>query len=65
MSGQKFLKAMNSASFATEVLEKAGVVITPGGAYGAAGEGYFRISLTVPDERLQEAVERIEKSVEL
>ena len=61
----KVPKSHDSASFATEVLEKAGVVITPGGAYGAAGEGYFRISLTVPDERLQEAVERIEKSVEL
>jgi len=61
----KVPKGHDSASFATEVLEKAGVVITPGGAYGAGGEGFFRISLTVPDERLQEAVDRIEKSVQL
>ena len=50
-----------SASFATKVLEKAGVVITPGAGYGKTGEGYFRISLTVPDERLKEAMQRIEK----
>ena len=35
------------------------VVISPGGAYGASGEGFFRISLTTPDDRLLEAVERI------
>ncbi len=52
-----------SASFAAEVLDKAGVVITPGGAYGQHGEGFFRISLTVPDARLEEAVERIKKGV--
>jgi LL-diaminopimelate aminotransferase len=37
------------------------VVISPGGAYGPNGEGWFRISLTVPDERLSEAVERMRK----
>ncbi len=54
-----------SASFAEAVLDKAGVVITPGGAYGGYGEGFFRISLTVPDRRLAEAVERIKKNVKL
>jgi LL-diaminopimelate aminotransferase len=54
-----------SASFAAEVLEKAGVVITPGATYGSEGEGFFRISLTVPDARLSEAVERIKKSVKI
>jgi len=49
------------SSFATFLLEKAGVVVTPGAAYGSYGEGYFRISLTVPDERLSEAMERIKK----
>ncbi|MBI4439075.1 LL-diaminopimelate aminotransferase [Candidatus Woesearchaeota archaeon] len=48
-----------SASFATIVLEKAGVVVTPGAGYGREGEGYFRISLTVPDSRLSEAMERL------
>ncbi len=52
-----------SAQFATEVLEKAGVVITPGSAYGKTGEGYFRVSFTVPDERLREAVSRIKEKV--
>jgi LL-diaminopimelate aminotransferase len=38
-------------------------VISPGGAYGKSGEGWFRISLTVPDERLTEAVERMRSSL--
>jgi LL-diaminopimelate aminotransferase len=41
------------------VLEKVAVAITPGGAYGPHGEGFFRISLTTPDERLLEAVQRL------
>ena len=49
----------SSAAYCEHVLERAAVVISPGGAYGASGEGYFRISLTTPDERLLEAVERI------
>jgi len=52
-----------SASFAEEVLEQAGVVVSPGSSYGPNGEGFFRISLTVPDERLTEAVERMRGSL--
>lgn len=48
-----------SAEFCTKILQEKGVVITPGNGFGAPGEGYFRISLTVPTERLMEAVERI------
>ena len=48
-----------SAAYAEHVLEQAGVVISPGAIYGPAGEGWFRISLTTPDERLLEAVERL------
>ena len=48
-----------AAAYCEHVLEETGVVISPGGAYGASGEGFFRISLTTPDERLLEAVERI------
>lgn len=48
-----------AVSFAELVLEKAGVVITPGTGYGARGEGYFRISLTLPAPRLAEAMERM------
>ncbi|MBS1871069.1 MAG: LL-diaminopimelate aminotransferase [Actinobacteria bacterium] len=51
----------SAAAYCEHVLEEAGVVISPGGAYGASGEGFFRISLTTPDERLLEAVERIKQ----
>ena len=53
-----------SESFAELVLERAAVVVSPGPAYGPSGEGYFRISLTVPDDRLSEAVRRIETSLQ-
>jgi LL-diaminopimelate aminotransferase len=48
-----------STSFATLLLEQAGVVVAPGRSYGASGEGYVRFSLTLPDERLEEGVERL------
>ena len=48
-----------SAEFAEALIEKAGIVVTPGSGFGDAGEGYFRISLTAPDERLQEAIRRL------
>jgi LL-diaminopimelate aminotransferase len=52
-----------STSFCEEVLEQAAVVVSPGSSYGPNGEGFFRISLTVPDERLTEAVERMRGSL--
>jgi LL-diaminopimelate aminotransferase len=51
----------SAAAYCEHVLEQTGVVISPGGAYGASGEGFFRISLTTPDDRLVEAVERIKQ----
>src|SRR5690606_419591 len=48
-----------SSAFAEAVLEKTGVVIPPGTGYGSYGEGYFRISLTAPDDRLAEAARRL------
>jgi LL-diaminopimelate aminotransferase len=50
-----------SVSFATKVLDDAGVNVTPGNGFGEYGEGYFRVSLTVPDARLDEALERLRK----
>ena len=50
-----------SVSFAELVLEQAGVVVSPGSSYGPNGEGYVRMSLTLPDDRLREAVGRIEQ----
>ena len=51
----------SSTSFAEMVLEEAAVVISPGSMYGRGGEGFFRISLTTPDDRLVEALERMRK----
>ena len=54
-------KGYTSASFAEYVLDQAGIVVTPGSGYGPSGEGYFRISLTIPEERVREAAERLKK----
>jgi len=51
----------DSVSFSTHVLDRAGVFFTPGNAYGPSGEGYVRLSLTVPDERIHEAVNRLKE----
>jgi LL-diaminopimelate aminotransferase len=52
-----------AASFTELVLEEAAVVVSPGPSFGPSGEGYVRISLTVPDERLEEAARRIASSL--
>jgi len=49
----------SSQAYCEHVLERAGVVISPGAIYGPAGEGWFRISLTTPDDRLLAAIERL------
>jgi LL-diaminopimelate aminotransferase len=49
----------SSAAYCEHVLDRTAVVISPGGAYGPSGEGWFRISLTTPDDRLAEAVKRL------
>ncbi len=54
-------RGYGSAGFATHLLERAGIVCTPGNGFGAPGEGYVRFAFTVGVERLQEAVERIGK----
>jgi len=58
-------KGHTSASFATLLLEEAGVVVTPGGAYGEHGEGYIRIALCLKEERLQEALGRMKQYVKV
>jgi LL-diaminopimelate aminotransferase len=50
-----------SVDFSLRVLDEAAVWLTPGVGFGANGEGFFRISLTVPDQRLAEALERLEQ----
>lgn len=58
-------EGMTSAQVSAMFLEKAGVVVTPGNGFGDAGEGYFRISLTVSEDRLNEAGERIVKVLQV
>jgi LL-diaminopimelate aminotransferase len=49
----------SSGEFSDLLLDRAGVVVSPGAGYGGGGEGYCRIALSVPDDRLAEAMERI------
>jgi LL-diaminopimelate aminotransferase len=49
----------SSAAYCEHVLERAAVVVSPGAAYGPSGEGWFRIALSTPDDRLAQAVERL------
>ena len=55
-------KGYTSTSFTGHLLEKAGIVTTPGNGFGAPGEGYIRMTVCTNRERLAEAVERIEKA---
>ncbi|HEX3927127.1 MAG TPA: aminotransferase class I/II-fold pyridoxal phosphate-dependent enzyme [Gemmatimonadales bacterium] len=52
-----------SAEFTSRVLEEEGVVVLPGSGFGPGGEGFFRIALTVPAERLREAVTRLGRTL--
>lgn len=52
-------EGMKSVEFATLMLEKAGIVVPAGNGYGEKGEGFFRIALTVPTDRLKEALNRM------
>jgi len=54
-------EGVSSADFASRVLSETGVILTPGNGFGESGEGYFRISLTVNDERLTEALTRMSR----
>lgn len=55
----KIPKMYKSEEFCQYVLENTGVILTPGNAYGTFGEGYCRISLTIEDERIKEAMNRL------
>ena len=52
----------SSVDFVVELMEKTGVIVVPGSAFGAQGEGYVRFALVVPPERMAEAVRRIDQS---
>lgn len=52
----------SSVDFVLELMEKTGVICVPGSSFGAHGEGYVRLALVVPPERMKEAVRRIDES---
>jgi len=54
-------KGYSSTDFSSLLLKEAGIVATPGSGFGEPGEGYIRLALTVPKERIEQAVERIKK----
>ncbi len=54
-------KGYDSIGFAGQVLDQVGVNITPGVGFGPHGEGYFRLSVTAPDARIEEAMARMRK----
>jgi LL-diaminopimelate aminotransferase len=56
-------KGYDSIGFASHVLDQVGVNITPGVGFGPGGQGYFRLSVTAPDARLDEAMTRMRKLV--
>ena len=57
----KVPNGMSSADWCGKVLEEAGIVVTPGNGFGAEGEGYFRMTITVDKARLEEALQRLSK----
>ena len=57
------LNGKSSAELATELFEEAHIVVAPGSAYGKFGEGYIRFSLTVADDRLEEAMARLKRAL--
>ena len=56
------LNKMSSMEFSNLLLEKTGIIVTPGIGYGEYGEGYVRIALTVEEKRLEEAIGRMKKA---
>lgn len=57
----KVPRGYNSMQFAAALLDQASIVVTPGIGYGKCGEGYIRLSLTVPDDRLDKAMARLQQ----
>ena len=55
-------KGYTSTEFVSLLMDKCGIIVPPGNGYGAAGEGFFRIALTVADERMYEAIERMKEA---
>lgn len=56
-------KGMNSMEFTKALIESEGLVVTPGSGFGVEGEGFFRLALTVPNEKISEALNRLERFI--
>jgi LL-diaminopimelate aminotransferase len=54
-------QGLTSMEFASKMVDEAKVLVTPGVSYGQYGDGYFRVSLTIPDEQLKEGLGRMQK----
>jgi LL-diaminopimelate aminotransferase len=52
-------KGYTSVDFCEKLIEEKGIVVTPGSGFGDEGEGYFRISITLAEDRIQEAIRRL------
>ncbi len=55
----KVPQGYTSADFCEKLIEEQGIVVTPGSGFGEEGEGYFRISITMSEKRITEAIERL------
>ncbi|MBN2058261.1 MAG: LL-diaminopimelate aminotransferase [Candidatus Saganbacteria bacterium] len=55
-------KGETSASFTEKLLDKCGILVVPGNGYGPSGEGYVRFAITIPKERIAQAIERMKKN---
>lgn len=56
-----WMKVPNSVEFVSKMINEAGIVVTPGTGFGVNGEGYVRFAITRPVERINEAIERMNK----
>ena len=54
-------KGTTSQEFTIDLLERTGILVVPGTGYGPKGEGYFRMSITTPTDRLEEAAKRLKE----
>ena len=55
----KIPNGFTSAEYATKLLDEKDIVVTPGSGYGEYGEGYIRLSLTIPDEQLDKGINKL------
>jgi LL-diaminopimelate aminotransferase len=56
-------EGFKARDFASWLFDQAGVLLTPGSNFGAAGEGYLRISMTAPEERIETALQRMKAAL--